>query len=90
MITIGTALRQVGLRREARKRLEVVDEMCLVEVPAGEREIYPRDPLPVFDQTQHFLKAQHAAKHFRREPDGFLEKTNEALRTQVSCSSADA
>ena len=83
MIAIGTALRQVGLRREARKSLEVMDEMGLVEVPAGEREICPRDLLPVFDQTQHFLKAKHATKHFRREPDGLLEQMDEALRTQA-------
>src|SRR5712692_3615916 len=83
MIAIGTALRQVGLRREAGKRLEVMDEMCLVEVPAVQCEICPRDPLPFFDQTQHFLKAKHAAKHFRRESDGFLEQMDEALRTQA-------
>src|SRR5260370_7502623 len=84
MIAIRTALRQVGLRGEARKRLEVMDEMCLVEVPAGECEICPGDPLPVFDQTQHFLKAKHAAKHFRREPYGFLEHMDQPLRTQAN------
>ena len=83
MIAVGTALCQVGLRGEARKRLEVVDEMCLVEVPAGECEICPGDSLPVFDQTQHFLKAKHAAKHFRREPYGFLKQVDEALRTHA-------
>ena len=83
MIAIGTALRQVGLRGESRKRLEVVDEMGLVEIPAVEREVCPGGPLPSFDPPQHFLKAQHAAKHFRRESDGFLEQVDEALRTQA-------
>src|SRR5258708_4528575 len=83
MITIGTTLRQVGLWRKAGKRLEVMDEMGLVEVPAVQCEICPGDPLPFFDQTQHFLKAKHTAKHFRRESDGFLEQMDEALGTHA-------
>src|SRR5260370_33726348 len=49
MIAIGTALRQVGLRREAGKRLGVIDEMCLVEGTAVQCRICPMGPLTVFD-----------------------------------------
>ena len=65
MVAMLTALRQIGTGSQSSKRLEVVDEMRLVEVATGEREIGPGSWLPVFDQTQHFLKAKHSAKHLR-------------------------
>jgi hypothetical protein len=62
---------------------KVVDEMRLVEIPAGELEVCPPGGLPSGGPAQRLLKAKQAAKHFWRESDGFLEQLDEALRVQA-------
>ena len=57
MIQVFAALRQIGPRIEAGESSEVVDEMCLVKIPAVQSDLCPLDLLPLFDQVQHVLKA---------------------------------
>jgi hypothetical protein len=78
-----TPLCQVGAWSQSSKSLKVVDEMRLVEISAGEREVCPSGGLSSFDPPQHLLKAEHAAERFGRESDGFLEQGDESLRTQA-------
>jgi hypothetical protein len=83
MVVMFTPLRQVDAWTHPSKRLKVVDEMRLVEIPAGERQVCPPDGLPFLGPSQRLLKAQQAAEHFRRESDSFLEQGDEALGTQA-------
>jgi len=83
MIVMFTSLCQVDARTHPSKRLKVVDEMCLVKIPAGECQICPLDGLPFVSLSQRLLKAQQAAEHFRRQSDRFLEQRDEALGTQA-------
>ena len=46
MIAMVTPLRQVDARTHPSKRLKVVDEMRLIEIPAGERQVCPLDGWP--------------------------------------------
>jgi hypothetical protein len=73
MVVMFTPLRQVDARTHPSKRLKVVDEMRLIEIPAGERQVCPLDGLPFLGLSQRLLKAQQAAEHFRRQSDSFLE-----------------
>ena len=83
MIAMVTPLRQVDARTHPSKRLKVVDEMRLIEIPAGERQVCPLDGWPFWGPSQRLLKAQQAAEHFRCESDSFLEQGDEALGTQA-------
>ena|SRR6266699_3462117 len=83
MVVMLTPLCQIGARSQSSKSLKVVDEMRLVEIPAGERQVRPLGGLPSCGPVQHLLKAKQAAKHFWRESDVFLEQLDEALRTQA-------
>lgn len=78
-----TPLRQVDARTHPSKRLKVVDEMCLVEIPAGECQVCPLDGRPFWGPSQRLLKALQAAEHFRRESDRFLEQGDETFRAQA-------
>ena len=58
MMVMFTPLRQVEARTHPSKRLKVVDEMRLIEIPAGERQVCPLDGLPFLGPSQRLLKAQ--------------------------------
>ena len=83
MVVMLTPLCQIGARSQSSKSLKVVDEMRLVEIPAGEREVCPLGGLPSCGPPQRLLKAKQAAKHFWRESDGFLEQLDEVLGVQA-------
>jgi hypothetical protein len=58
MIVMFTPLCQVDARTHPSKRLKVVDEVRLIEIPAGERQVCPLDGLPVLGPSQRLLKAK--------------------------------
>ena len=54
-------------RAQARDRAEIVDEVRLVEVAAGQRDIRPIHARPAWDAAERGLEAAHAAVEFRRK-----------------------
>lgn len=56
------ALQQIGCRRDSRERMEVVDEVRLVVVPAIERQIDPVDLIGAVGNPHNSLEAAYAAE----------------------------
>jgi hypothetical protein len=83
MVGITIALmRDIGCRVEAGKSLEVVDEMRLVVIAAGESDVHPlHSPSP--DETQNLLEALNATEQLWRQPYFVAEKLNESPLTDA-------
>ena len=62
MVKMVAPLGEIGGGLEARKSLEVVDKMSLVEITAAQSDIRPLDLLLLLDEMQHCLKAPDAAE----------------------------
>ncbi len=68
---------------EAGERPEVVDEMRLVVVAAGERDVRPVDVRRRRERAQDLLEAPHAAIELRREADLGREDLDESPRAEA-------
>src|SRR5258708_6417900 len=75
---------EIGRRIDSRKRFEVVNEVCLVEVAAGSGQIDPIVIHTVMNQLQDLLKAANARVELRRQSNLAAEKLNETARTQTN------
>ena len=72
-------VRDVGRRTDARERAEIVDEMRLIEIAAGESNFGPIDELAVACyMPQDFLETLHAAEKLGRQTDLLGEELDEA------------
>src|ERR1700691_589210 len=70
-------------RIDPRKRMEVVDEMRLIEIAAIRRYRSPLHRPSRADPPQHSLESPHAAKQLGREPDFAAEHLYESLRAEA-------
>src|SRR5215212_8711701 len=71
------ALREVLGGREAGERAEVVVEMRLIEVAAGDGDVAPVDVLLRMNEPEHALEPLHAAVELRRQSDFAGERLDE-------------
>ncbi len=78
------ALQQIGCRRDSRERMEVVDEVRLVVVPAIERQIDPVDLIGAWAIRTTRWKRLTRPKTFGGEANLFPEQLNETALTE-SC-----
>ena len=65
MVGKFASLRNIRSRAEAGERLEVMYEMRLVIVAAGQRDFGPVDPLLMFDEPEGMLEPLDAAEQLR-------------------------
>src|SRR5262245_4371399 len=77
MVEMLTPLRDIGRRIEAGEGAEVMDEMCLVEIPTGQSDVNPVDPLPPTDTAHYLLEALDAAKQLGRQSNFFAKNLDE-------------
>src|SRR4051812_9085192 len=82
VVDVVGAVREVRARADARERLEVADEVRLVEVPARRGDVDPRDG-PGVRPADDLLKPQHAAEELRREADLARERADKAARAET-------
>src|SRR6266851_330821 len=85
VIDVARSARDVLGGIDAGERLEVVDEVRLVEVAARERHIGPIDVRLLIHEMQHALKSPHAAEDLRRESDLFEEELLESAGADADC-----
>ena len=62
MVQVVGLSRQVGSEINAGKLFEIVDEMCLIEVAAGQRYFGPVNVVPAPYDLQHLLKPLNTAE----------------------------
>src|SRR6267142_5133903 len=77
VIEVFTLLPEIGGWAKSRKTPELVDEMRLIVIATGERDIYPLVRRTTPDLAKHFLKTLQAAKLLRRQSDLVTEHLNE-------------
>src|ERR1051326_4297770 len=92
MVAMLATQGQIDRWGQTSKRLEIVDEMRLVEIAAGQRQLGPSDGRVAFQQAQDLLKAAHAAKLLRRQAHRLAEDLNKACLAQADalCHCRDA
>jgi len=78
-----SALDEIGRWVEAGKRLKVVDEMRLVVVTAGQRDVHPINTLLFPEAAQNLLKASDAAELLGRQSDFVAKHLNEVPLTEA-------
>ena len=83
MIPVLAAHGQEGRRVKPGEGPEIVDEMRLIEIPAGLRNRGPCDASVTVDLPQDILKTANAAEKFRRESDLGAECLDEPPPTQA-------
>jgi hypothetical protein len=69
---------QIPRRAHSREFLEIVNQMCLVEVSAGERNVRPFCGSCPGDEPQGLLEPPDTAEQFRRHADFTGEHLDEA------------
>src|SRR5262245_59955033 len=84
MVEMLTPLRDIGRRIEAGEGAEVMDEMCLVEIPTGQSDVDPVDPLPPTDAAHYLLEAPDAAKQLGRQSNFFAKNLDEPPLAQAA------
>src|SRR5690349_13942389 len=77
VVAVLTALGQISGWGEARKCLEVVNEVCLIVVAAAQGKLGPGLRHAFFYGEQDLLEAQNASELLRGESDRLAEKVNE-------------
>jgi hypothetical protein len=77
MIHMWRLTRQVLRRRDSGERLEVVNEMRLVVVPAFERHLRPVNCVQSMSRLDDLLKATHPREQLRRKSNLIAEQLDE-------------
>lgn len=83
MVGVGTALREIGLWREASKRLEVVNQMRLVVIAAGQSNLCPLGRLAWLKALQRLLEAANTTIQLGCQANFFVENLDKSPRTQA-------
>lgn len=83
MILVFALMPEIGARIETRKSLEIVDEMRLVEIAAGESNFRPLDLLAASYKLQRLLKAANTTKQLGGQTNFLAKKRDEAFGTKA-------
>jgi hypothetical protein len=75
---------QVSRGTHTRERIEVMDQVRLIKVTAGNRNVGPVDLLCGVHRLEDMVETHDALKPFRRHADLMAEETNEATRAKAA------
>src|SRR6516225_11647013 len=86
MIEMLGPVAEIRRRSQAGKRVEIVDEMRLIVVAAGQGQVGPGDALQALYRSQHLLKTLHPAEQFRCQPNLLGEQLDESPGAEIDLS----